>query len=201
MSGTDGPVHDEVQPLGVAQWDQRLGHVVADMRGQPLNIHGLMAHNPALLDAWWSLRQHVVHSGKLGNRHRELVVLRGAAHHACWYEWASHVERGLAAGLTRDEIDAVTFSSPQPAWDEHDRLVLRAVDDLVELNRISAATLEAMQGRFETAAILDIVAIHGVYAMLATMIETWGLELDAFVALPAGQTAQGWAPAPPALPK
>ncbi len=196
MDHSSAPGSGDLQPLPVTEWDGDLANVVADMRGRPLNIHGLMAHNPDLLSSWWSLRLHVVHGGHLSDRHRELVVLRVAAHMACWYEWASHVQRGLEAGLTMEEIEAVRQPPAASGWAESDALVLRAVDDCVASRRILPETLELLQAHFSAAQILDITAIHGVYVMLALMINTWGLELDDSVPPPPGHSADSWSPQP-----
>lgn len=185
-----------LRPLAVSDWEECLAYVESDMNGRPLNIHGLMAHNGDLLAAWWAFRMHVVHGGELSDRHRELIALRVAAHTACWYEWASHVERALKAGLTMDEIEAVTWSSARSCWDDIDALVLQAVDDCVASGRILPQTLEALANHFRASQVLDIIAVHGTYTMLATIINTWGLELDEFVQSPPGYSAATWSPRP-----
>ena len=196
MKDTKTPPTGELKSLPVTEWDDGLERVVADMDGRPLNIHGLMAHNPDLLASWWSFRLHVVHGGHLSDRHRELIVLRLAARVACWYEWASHVERGLNAGLTMKEIGAVTWPPAEYAWADSDALLLRAVDDCVVSRRILPETLEVLRAQFSAAQILDIIAIYGMYMILATMINTWNLELDESVQLPPGYSAETWSPDP-----
>lgn len=196
MKPAGTPPPDGLRSLPVGEWNEGLEKVVSDMRGQPLNVHGLMAHNPDLLAAWWSLRLHVVRGGQLSARHRELVVLRVAAHTACWYEWASHVERGLAAGLTLQEVEAVTWASAPADWVESDALVLRAVDDCAAFGRILPETLEALRDRLSAVQVLDIIAVHGTYMMLATMIDTWSLELDESVPTPPGYCRETWSPDP-----
>ena len=171
----------DLQPLPVAEWDQSLAQVVEQMNGRPLNVHGLMAHHPALLNAWWNFRMHVVRGGELSARHRELVILRVAAYLECWYEWASHVERGLAAGLSEDEIAAVREPGDDPGRNVQDALLLRAVDECLVHHRIRRATLAALQQEFSAPQVLDIIAIQGMYVVLGTMIDTWGIELDEFV--------------------
>lgn len=186
---TDSPL---LKPLPAEQWDDSLSRVLDDMRGRPLNVHALMAHNPALLAAWWNFRMHGVRGGGLSDRHRELIVLRVAVHMRAWYEWASHVERGLAAGLTLEEIERVRRGSDDGSWESDDALVLRAVNDCIEQRGIGASTLRALHERFSAAQILDIIAIHGMYVFLGTIINTWDLEPDEFVKLPAGTTRQNW---------
>lgn len=186
---TDSPL---LKPLPAERWDASLSRVLDDMRGRPLGVHRLMANNPALLDAWWDFRMYGVSGGGLSDRHRELIVLRVAVHMRAWYEWGSHVERGLAAGLTLEEIERIRCGSDDGSWETHDALILRAVNDCIEQRGISTTTLGALHQEFKPAQILDIIAIHGMYVFLGTIINTWDLDIDEFVKLPAGITRQNW---------
>lgn len=179
-------------PLDVDAWDTKLSGIAKDMRRRPLNVHKLMANNPDLLLAWWNFRNHAVSGGDLQQRHRELVILRVAVHMRSWYEWASHVERGLKAGLTVDEIERVRSGAAEPGWDTRDALILRATDECFEKQRISPATRTAMQGHFSAAQLMDVIAIYGVYVILGTMINTWGLELDGFIDIPDSIDESAW---------
>lgn len=96
-----------MKPLHPKEWDESLKHVIADMKGRPLNVHGLMANHPDLLNAWWDFRNYSVRGGALEQRDCELVILRVAVQVRSWYEFASHVERGIAAGLSIEEIENV----------------------------------------------------------------------------------------------
>lgn len=181
-----------VTPLDVSQWDARLSGIADDMRGRPLNVHKLMANHPDLLLAWWSLREHVVSGGTLDQRHRELVVLRVAVHMKSWYEWASHVERGLKAGLTVEEIERIRQGEFVSGWARDDELVLRATGECLLKRRVTKKTLEDIHGHFDTTQLMDLIAIFGVYVILGTMINTWGLELDDFIDLPRDIQEDGW---------
>ncbi len=182
----------DVQPITVSEWDPRLAPIVAEMQGQPLNVHKLMANNPELLLAWWNFRKHVVSGGKLQQRHRELVILRIAVHMKCWYEWASHVDRGLKARLSSDEIECVRLGRIATRWDQSDELVLRATDECFDKQKITLETRNAMRVHFTTAELMDLIAICGAYITLGTLINTWGLELDEFTIIPDSMHENSW---------
>ncbi len=167
-----------VKPLAVEHWDDSLSHIAAEMKGKPLNVHKLMAHHPELLQAWWNFRNYSITGGALGKRNGELVILRIALHMKAWYEWGSHVERSLACGLSPEEIERVKCGGEAPGWDASERLILVAVDELVANHRISPDTHAALREYFSLQQVMDIIAIHGMYVILACMINTWGLELD-----------------------
>ena len=167
-----------MQPLPLQQWDESLDHVVSDMNGRPLNVHSLMANHPELLNAWWSFRNYAVNGGALAQRDCELLILRVAVGMQCWYEWASHVDRGLASGLTHEEIDRVQQGPDAGEWNAHDAVLLRSVDELISERSITAATQQQLSQHFTAKQVMDIIVIHGMYVTLGCMIKTWGLVLD-----------------------
>jgi 4-carboxymuconolactone decarboxylase len=164
------------------------------MNGRPINVHGLMAHNPELLKAWWSFRNYSVNGGALGKRKGALVILRVAVHTKAWYEWGSHVERSLACGLTMDEIDRVKVLSGSNGWEPSEAILLRAVDELIAAHGLSQDTHIALCEHYSIQQVMDIMAIHGMYVILACMVNTWGLELDSHVQdkLPDGLTKEAF---------
>ena len=176
------PTDSKVVPLPPADWDPVLAPILADMKGRPLNVHSLMAHHPALLQAWWSFRNHSVGGGALGRRGGELVILRVAVLLKAWYEWASHVERSLACGLSREEIERVKAGAAAPGWSEADAALLAAVDELVANHGLAPESERTLRRHYDLQQVLDIMAIAGMYLILGCMIKTWGLELDAHVA-------------------
>lgn len=168
-----------MKPLPISAWDPSLQHVVDNMHGRPLNIHALMANHPRLLHAWWDLRMYLVNGGDLTQRHCELAILRIAVHTKSWYEWASHVVRGIDSGLTFDEIQNVRSGDGE--WSDADATLLCAIDDIATSNCISEPTRTRLQKHFTDQQVLDIVLLHGMYQTLACLINTWGLELDEHV--------------------
>lgn len=167
-----------MKPLAIDQWDNSLQHVVDDMQGDPINIHRLMANHPELLRAWWPFRMYTVKGGNLDQRDCELIILRVAVLTETWYEWAAHVDRGLVAGLSRVEIDRVAVGPTARDWDERDRLILAAVDELFHDRCITADTLGKLGEYLTERRILDIVSLHGVYMSLACMLKTWDVNIE-----------------------
>jgi len=167
-----------LHPLPPTDWDRSLDHVLEDLKGHPLNVHGLMAHHPELLGAWWSFRNYGVLGGELGGRLCELVILRTARHMGAHYEWVHHVQRGLQRGLSPAEIDRVREGPEAGGWTEQERLLLLAVDECFEHGGLTPATLAAAAEHLTQRQVMDILAISGAYRILGTMINTWGLELE-----------------------
>lgn len=167
-----------MKPVPLEQWDESLSHVVDDMNGCPLNVHSLMANHPDLLNAWWDFRNYSVRGGALLQRDCELVILRVAVHMRSWYEWASHIDRGIASGLSLEEVERVSQGPGAVEWSFRDTLLLQSVDELICKRAITATTREQMADHFSNKQLMDIIAIHGMYTTLGCMINTWGLVLD-----------------------
>lgn len=186
------PDRQRITPLPVAAWDPSLARVIDDMHGQPLNVHALMANHPELLNAWWNFRNHMVTGGSLGKRCGELVILRVASKVRSWYEWAAHVERAQACGLSLEEIERVRMDPQADGWTSAETLLLRAVDELLADRAITTDTLELLADHYDSRQILDLVALQGMYVILAGMLNTWPVELDRQVRekLPPGMTRE-----------
>ena len=172
----------KMRAIPTEDWNSSLSDVIADMKGNPLNFHKLLANNPALLDAWWSLRKYLVQGGSLGKRNAELVILRTAAQVRNWYEWASHVERGLNSDLSLVEIERVLEGPGHADWAESDALLLQSVDDLAANGALGPELLEKLDAHIGQEAILDLIALRSMYVMLGNMLNSWEVKLDEHVA-------------------
>lgn len=167
-----------MKPLPPDQWDPSLQHIIDDMDGRPIQIHCLLANHPALLKAWWNYRMYSVKGGDLEQRECELVILRVAVHMQAWYEWAAHVDRALATGLTLEEIDRVAEGATALAWNDKDSMLLNAVDELLTDHGISAATRASLEAFFSEKQVLDIISLQGLYVTIACIIGTWPVEIE-----------------------
>ena len=183
-----------MKPLAIDEWDASLQWVIDDMQGRPLQLHCLLANHPDLLNAWWNYRMHSVRGGDLAQRDCELVILRAAVHMEAWYEWAAHVDRGLATGLSLEEIDRVAEGPSAADWNRQDASLLASVDQLLTLHRIDIETKTALSEYFSAKQLMDIVSLQGLYVTIACMIGTWGVEIEDHIAerLPKSVTEQSF---------
>ena len=79
--------------------------------GKVLNIHGEMAHSPAVLQSYVALQQVIADVGSFDGRTREAIALAVGKVDECSYCQAAHTAGGKAAGLTDDEMIAVRRGS------------------------------------------------------------------------------------------
>jgi 4-carboxymuconolactone decarboxylase len=112
---------------------------------------------------------------------RELAILRvarltpGAA-----YEWAQHVPILLAVGGTPAQVAALESDDLQAEdFGEEGRLVLDFTTQVVLDAAPDERTFAAMSARFTPAEIVQLLLVIGQYMMLARVMATAQLEVDA----------------------
>lgn len=165
-------------PLSLEAWPPQLSSIISDMKGAPLNVHRLIAHNPDLLKAWWGNRQHLVTGGALGSRLAELAILRVGVRVGSWYEWAAHFVRGQQAGLTKTEIYRVVDGGCALGWTESDAVILDVIDDLFDQHKVNVDTLKRFSKYYDNKQLLDLIALHGMYVFLGGILNTWNPPLE-----------------------
>ena len=166
-----------MQPLKPDNWPDELDEIRLFL-GKPLNIHGMMAHHPKLLEAWMPLRNHVVADSTLSGRQRELIILRTAHNCQADYEWQHHVERGLLAGLKMTEINRVVEGAEANGWNPDEIALLNAADDCHRETSFTSGTIEQLQQHFSAEQQLDIMVTVGMYKTLAMIIKTWDVPME-----------------------
>ncbi|PCK77196.1 carboxymuconolactone decarboxylase [Rhizobium sophoriradicis] len=163
------PISDENWPPEIA--DMKTGFAGA------LNVYRTMAHHPALLKAWAPLRQHIVKESALGAVRSELVILRAAYRMASAYEWAHHVSRARALGISDARIQAM-----QGMPSGEDGLIAGAVDALFDSFRLPSELEESLSAVIGREAVFDLMATVGFYSVLGHILMTYDTPIDDVVA-------------------
>jgi alkylhydroperoxidase family enzyme len=85
---------------------------------------------------------------------------------------------GRSAGLADDEITRIERGPGAPGWDEDDRVVLTAVDELHTDNDLAEPTWQALTARWNTEQVMDLVMTVGFYTMTAMSLNAFRVEID-----------------------
>lgn len=178
----------KLTPLPEEEWDDRtraaLESVAPPTRRHPASVGNALAtlaRHPDLTARFLPFSTYLTEQSTLPARLRELVILRVAHHHGCAYEWVHHSAIGRAAGLTDDDVEAARTGAPADAFD---RLVLTAVDELHHGSQISAPTWEALGDRLDERARMDLIFTAGGYGVMATALNTFGVEPEPWAGRP-----------------
>jgi uncharacterized peroxidase-related enzyme len=92
--------------------------------GRVPDFYGVMAHHPAALKNFLPLYASVMHEGTLEPRYKELAYLKTSHLNGCEYCSRAHTPAAKRAGITSEQIGAVTFYERSPLFDEKEKAVL-----------------------------------------------------------------------------
>ncbi len=116
--------------------------------------------------------------GTLSTRDRELAVLRIGWLCQAPFEWNSHVTVGKRlAGLTTEDVERVMVGSSAPEWNDEDRAVLKAVEELLDDAMISDETWAALAQRLTHQQLLEFPILVGQYLGVAYLQNSIRAEL------------------------
>src|SRR3546814_8317368 len=146
----------------------------SDLQVRGMNVLGTLAHYPALARAFSTFNAHVAGSSTLQVRDREIVILRLSWLRRSEYEYGQHVILGKRAGLGDDELQWLQEGPDAAGWSAEDADLVRAVDALHGLSRITAATWTRLAKRYDQAQLLDLLFLVGCYDALALVINSIG---------------------------
>jgi alkylhydroperoxidase family enzyme len=153
----------------------------------PLNILHTIAHHPALLEPFLAFSTAIAVRGVLSRRSSELLALRAAWNCRSPFEWAHHVVYARAAGLDAHEIARIGRDADDPGqrgqgdhagWDDADRELLIAADELHAGQRFSDETWALLRARYDDAQLVEIPFVVGQYTMLSMVANGTGVAVE-----------------------
>ena len=133
--------------------------------------------NPRLFWAWLFFASRLMPGGRLPARVREMIILRTAWNCRSRYEWGQHVEVGLSAGVTDDEIVRVS-RGPEAFAGQPEQAVLRACDEMCAQQFIEDGTWQALSAQYNHKLMIEIMMLIGHYIMIAGFLNSSGLVLE-----------------------
>ncbi len=160
--------------------------------GRVLNIFRTLARAPKALKRFNQWGGYVLSArNDLPPRERELVILRTGWCCRSGYEWAQHCGIGKRCGLTAAEIERIKVGSANEHWDELDRALLQATDELVVDHFISETTWSSLSALLTPKQCMDVVFTVGQYTQVSMMLNSFGVQLDEGLELDADFRPQG----------
>jgi alkylhydroperoxidase family enzyme len=168
-----------IAPLAPEQFGKEAQEIAESMRaffgskeaGVPKTF-ATMAKHPGLYRGQMKLGLELNRKGKLPPREREMVILRTAWLVRSPFEWGEHVGYGKKLGLTGEEIERITHGSTAPGWSEHDRAVLRAVEELIGDYAVSDETWKILARSWNEQQLIELPGLVGSYTLTAMIYNT-----------------------------
>ena len=146
--------------------------------GQLLNMHAQMAHAPAVLEAYVSIRRATARHGTLDQRDRAAVMLVAAAADASPYAVAIISTLALRAGWREDQVQALLAG--QPVGDEKLDALAGVVREAAENSgRVSDPTWAAAADLgWDAEQLAEAFAYLGLTVFTSYFLNYAGTELD-----------------------
>jgi alkylhydroperoxidase family enzyme len=175
-------------PPGTAQQIGRVNALIATVIGRtmgstaPPRIFTTLSRHRRLYRPWLRFAGALMPGGKLPRADSELVILRVAHNCGSEYEWRHHERMGEMAGLSATQVQsaAAVDATSEAAYDERQRLLLRAADELHEHRDISDEVWSALSARFSDTELIELCMLIGHYEMLAMTLNALRVEPDEF---------------------
>jgi alkylhydroperoxidase family enzyme len=143
-----------------------------------LNIFRMLAHAETAVRPSLRFGGAILTRLELDPKLRELAILQVAREAQAEYEWVQHAEIGRQVGLTDAQIVAVKGDDPG-ALDEAQRAVVDFARRVVAGPRVDDGTFAALAAQLPPRQIVELLLTIGQYLMLARVMTTLELEIDA----------------------
>ena len=145
-----------------------------------LNVYRAVANAEKVYTGWMEAGSAALNSPVLPVRLRELVVLRTAYLMDCRYELGQHNDIAPTAGVTVQEIEALTAES---GWEQIDlsdteRAVVGLTSELLTTRSVSAALFDQVHKVLGCEATIEVLMVISRYAGLALMLNALDVDLD-----------------------
>ena len=153
--------------------------------GKIPNLYATMVTHTRFYEPRWRFGSYILRDSRVPARAREMLILRTAWNSRTEYEWAHHVPIARQAGLSEAEIARIAQGPMATGWNEEERALLAATDELHREAFLSAATWSELARHYDTPQMIEIIYTVGGYAMTALAINSLGIQLEAgFPAMP-----------------
>jgi uncharacterized peroxidase-related enzyme len=155
--------------------------VVAKIRGKRggrlLNLYRALLHAPGLASAWLDFNNAVRYETGLGERVRELIILRVAALNGADYVFDIHRSRyAEPAGVTRVEVEALRDWRKSDVFGARERALLAYGDAMTQDVTVTDAVFDGLRQHFSERETVEVTVLIAAYNMHTRVLKA--LKID-----------------------
>jgi len=161
-----------ITPLAPDEFTTEQKEVVGDW--SVLNFTRVLAHHPALYRVFVPFIEKVISFTDLPPWDREVLVIRTLDQCNEHYEANHHVDIANKVGMTIAQVAAVKSGGEDLS--AFDRWLIKAADELVHQYRISDKTWQALEERYSTIQLMEVVGLVGCYTTMAMLTRSFGIQ-------------------------
>ena len=148
-----------------------------------LNVFRTMFHRPKTAKAIADLLFSLLFNAELEHRLREFIIMRIGWVTGCDYEWTQHWPLSHQVyGCRAEEVLAVHDWQNADCFDERDRVVLSATDELLETGNLSDEGWANCLAALGRDASIDLVAAVGTWSMVSNLARGLRIPLEEGIA-------------------
>jgi 4-carboxymuconolactone decarboxylase len=136
------------------------------------------AHNPQLADLFSALNIHLLSTGSLPVRLRQIAIMRTAWVCKARYMWSSHLRTSLRRGIEPELFAPLQVGASDPYFTGFERTVIRATEDLIRDRLVSDIHWQALALQWNNSQLLDFLFTVGTYVLLAGVMRSTGVERE-----------------------
>ncbi len=173
MSRLETPLYESMSP------DQQKVHeeIVSGPRGAVQGPLGVWLWRAELASRAQTLGRYCRYDSSLPPRLSELAILVTARHWSAEFEWQSHKQPALDAGLDPAIVEAIR-KGEKPDFDStSEQIVYEFSTELQNHKKVSDSTYNTAVKELGKEAVVDLVGVLGYYALISMTINAF--EVDA----------------------
>jgi 4-carboxymuconolactone decarboxylase len=145
---------------------------------QPRALMSLLSAIGPIAAPWSKFARALMNEGVMAPALREVAILRVAWRGRCAYEWDAHLVLARHCGVDNAALALVKCDGTGPEAQPVERLLVSAVDELLDEGMIPVATRLALEGALGHAAIVELTMLVGQYTLLNMVCKTFGLSSE-----------------------
>ena len=145
--------------------------------GRLLNLYRALLNSPGLASAWFDFNNAVRFGTGVGERLRELVILRVAVLNRAEYVFRIHQARyAEPAGVTAAEVEALRDWRKSGLFSPQDAALLAYVDATTRDVEVPDAVFEALRTHFSERAVVELTVLAAAYNMHTRVLKALDIE-------------------------
>jgi alkylhydroperoxidase family enzyme len=150
--------------------------------GKLLNLDRMLLHSPPFAEAWNTMFGTIRGKLSVPAKLRELAIMSiGVLNHAD-YEWGQHEPEFLAAGGTREQLDALrdprAALSDAKRFDDAERATLALTYEVTRDVAVTPATLKRVRAHLPDAQVVELIGVVAGYNMVSRFVVATGVEME-----------------------
>jgi alkylhydroperoxidase family enzyme len=163
--------------------EQIVGPIRSRRGGNLLKMDRIMLHSAPFAAAWNVFFGAINNELVLDRKIREFIMCAIAALNHAGYEMLSHAPKFIAAGGTRDQLDALgdveVAVQDEKLFDPAERAILRLAVEMTRNIEVAPATFAAAQAAVGTEReLVELIGVIAAYNMVSRFVVAIGLEDD-----------------------